>query len=96
MDWVSPWVIVPGVAVVAFSILIGRMRRQTPWIIALDTSGYVLFSFGLFLASNLGGQALFAAGAASLGALMFTTAYERHRTAKKIRESGGLGSVGAE
>ena len=79
MDWLSPVLIIGIVVVPLTAIVFGRLRGETPATIALDAGGYLLFLLGLSWASNLGQEALIAAGAASLGSLVFTMAGGRRR-----------------
>jgi hypothetical protein len=71
------WVLV--VVVIVAGVAIGRMRRDPALVIALDVGGYTIFLGGLYWASQLGRDAFVAAGAASLGALVFTTASNLRR-----------------
>lgn len=79
MDWLNPWFLIAIVAVTAAGVVFGRMRRETPSTIGLNVGGYLIFWFGLAWASNIGQEALLAAGAASLGSLLFTMAAGRQR-----------------
>lgn len=55
-------------------VVAGFRRGESRATIALNVVGYLVFMGGLAWASELGGEAILAAGAASLGSLMFTTA----------------------
>ncbi len=62
-------------------VVAGLRRGESRSSIGLNVIGYLVFMGGLAWASEIGGDAILAAGAASLGSLMFTTAAyrERHR-----------------
>lgn len=79
MAWLDPAWLAISVAVLLFSVLIGRLRRHRPIDIAMTTGGYMLFLWGLRWAGSIDRVALLAAGIASLGTLMFTLADERIR-----------------
>ena len=76
-----------SVAVLLFSVFIGRLRKHRPIDITVSTGGVLLFLFGLRWAGSLGGEAFLAAGAASLGSLLFTTADERRRARRAENRS---------
>ncbi len=71
------WVLV-GI-VIAGGIVLGRMRGDPLILVALDVAGYTVFLVGLYWASDVGRDAFIAAGAASLGVLLFTTASNLRR-----------------
>lgn len=74
------WILV-GIAIVG-GVVLGRIRGDPPIAIALDVAGYAVFLIGLYWASKIGRDAFTAAGAASLGVLLFTSAANlRRRTA---------------
>jgi len=91
MDWLSPFVIVTLVAVVALSIFFGRLRRDRPSVIALNTVGFVLFLIGLRMAANV--DAFNAVAVATLGAVLFTMGSERSRAERRV-ERGAEVSAG--
>jgi len=80
MEWFTPWLAVLTVVFVVLSILIGLVRHHSPKVISLETGGFVLFMLGLFWAASVSDAAALAAGAASLGSLLFTLGAERSRT----------------
>ena len=76
----QPQFIVLLVFIVAVvGVVVGRRRRESPSRIALTVVGYLTFMGGLMWASEISSGAILAAGAASLGSLMFTTASYRER-----------------
>ena len=79
MDWLNAGFLIPVVVVTMAGIVIGRIRGETPFTIGLNVGGYLIFLLGLTWASSLGGEAVLAAGAASLGSLLFTMAAGRQR-----------------
>lgn len=87
MALLDPAWIAISVAVLLFSVLIGRLRKHRPIDIAVSTGGFLLFLWGLRWAGSLGGEAFLAAGAASLGSLLFTAADERRRARRAERRS---------
>jgi hypothetical protein len=79
MLWISPYSIVLAVALVAFGLLVGRIRGNSRSVTALNTVGVLLFFIGLAWASNLGQQAFGAVAVGSLGAILLTMRSERGR-----------------
>jgi hypothetical protein len=75
--------VIIGVIVVV-GIVSGRLRRETPATIAMNVGGYALFMIGLGWSQSLGEGAFLAAGAASLGSLMFSSAASRKPRATDI------------
>jgi hypothetical protein len=77
------------VAVIAVAgIAFGRLRHETPATMAMNVGGYALFMIGLGWAQSFGEEAFLAAGAASLGSLMFTSAASRKPRARDIGLEG--------
>lgn len=84
MTWL-PSAIVAGLVVAVLAVVIGRVRHD-PWrSIVLNAVGYPLFLIGLGAASEVSVQAFWAAAAASLGSLLFTTA---DRGRRDVRAAG--------
>jgi len=83
MVWL-PGAIVAGLMVAVLSVVIGRIRGDERRMIVLNAVGYPLFLIGLGAASELSIQAFWAAGAASLGSLLFTMANHERRAATKL------------
>lgn len=79
MPWISPYVMVLGIALAGVSVFVGLLRRDSRYVILLNTVGVVLFSFGLAWSNSLGQQAFGAVAAASLGAILWTMGSERSR-----------------
>ena len=77
MDWIAPRMLVIVATIVVVGIAFGRLRRETPATMAMNVGGYALFMIGLGWAQSFGGGAFLAAGAASLGSLMFASAASR-------------------
>ncbi len=84
MDWIVPRMLVIIPVIVLGGIIFGRLRRETPATMAMNMGGYALFMIGLGWAQSLGEGAFLAAGAASLGSLMFTSAASRKPRARDI------------
>jgi len=82
---ISPYTIILVAALVAFGIVVGRMRRESRYVIALNTVGVVLFFVGMAWASSLGQEAFGAMAVATLGAILFTMGSERSRVARSAR-----------
>lgn len=76
-----PLEIAVGVGTIAFGVIAGRVRREAPFVIALNTAGALLFLGGIRWAMSLGDEAVGPLFAASLGAILFTMGSERHRSA---------------
>ena len=77
MTWL-PGAIVGALLIAVLAVAIGVVRHDPRRTIALNAIGYPLFLIGLGAASEVSAQAFWAAAAASLGSLLFTTA-DRHR-----------------
>lgn len=77
MDWL-PTSFAAGLAVALFAIVVGRIKREPGRAIALNALGWPLFLIGIGWAGEVGGEAFWAAAAASLGSLLFTMAANRH------------------
>lgn len=81
MTWL-PSAIAAGIVVAVFTVVVGRIRHDPRSSIVLNAVGYPLFLIGLGAASEVSAQAFWAAGAASLGTLLFTTADHDRRDAR--------------
>jgi hypothetical protein len=86
MNWLNPGTIAMLAIVAAAGVFFGRIRHETPATMAMNVGGYTLFMIGLGWAQSFGGGALLAAGAASLGSLMFTSTASR----KPRPRNGGM------
>lgn len=84
MDWMVPRMLVIIAVIAVVGIVFGRLRRETPATMAMNVGGYALFMVGLGWAQSFGEGAFLAAGAASLGSLMFTSAASRKPRARDI------------
>ena len=69
-----PGAIVGAVVAAVLAVIIGSVRHDPVRTIVLNATGYPLFLIGLGVAVEVSMQAFWAAGAASLGSLLFTMA----------------------
>lgn len=83
MTWL-PSAIAAGLLVMVLSVVIGRIRHDTRKTIALNAIGNPLFFIGLGVAAEVSAQAFWAAGAASLGSLLFTMADHDRRASGPV------------
>ena len=81
MDWIVPRMLVMIPIIVVAGIIFGRLRRETPAIMAMNVGGYALFMIGLSWAQSFGEGAFWAA---SLGSLMFASAASRKPRANHL------------
>jgi hypothetical protein len=81
MGWLGPLEIALGIGIIALGVIAGRVRRETPFVVALNTAGTLIFLGGIRWAMSLGDEAVGPVFAASLGAILFTMGSERHRSA---------------
>ncbi|MEO8510294.1 MAG: hypothetical protein ABI534_03535 [Chloroflexota bacterium] len=72
VEWIDPVWAVPTIILGAVGVLVARWRKAPLIEIAMGTGGYFLFIWGLMWASSFDRGAFLAAGAASLGSLLFT------------------------
>ena len=91
MEWLSPGLIVLIPAATVVTIVIGRRRHDPPGAIALNVIGFAIFLLGLNWAGNLGREAFLAAGAASLGALLFSMGAYQARAAERRPSASSTG-----
>jgi EamA domain-containing membrane protein RarD len=76
MAWL-PGAIVGALVIAVLAVSIGLVRHDPRRTIALNAVGYALFLIGLGVASEVSMEAFWAAGAASLGTLLFTMADQK-------------------
>ena len=88
MGWM-PGAIVGAVVAALLAVIIGSVRHDPVRTIAPNALGYPLCIIGLGVAAEVSVQAFWAAGAASLGSLLFTMADHNRRTARP-RAAGTL------
>jgi len=82
MGWVDSFTVAVLVVVGTLTFIVERLRRESGSVIALNTIGVVIFYFGIRWAVSVGEGAFGPMAAASLGTLLFTTGYERSRSAR--------------
>ena len=86
-EWlVDTRTLVPLVVLAVLTVAFGRLRREPPLTIAMNTIGFVATFAGISWAGTLGIGAMGAVTLAFIGGYLMTTAYERGRTDKKRRE----------
>lgn len=83
MGWVDPFTVAVVVVVGTLTFIVERLRRESPLVIALNTIGVAIFYFGIRWSLSVGAEAFGPMAAASLGTLLFTTGYERSRSARR-------------
>ena len=88
MEWVDPSTVVLVVLVATLVFIVGRLRREPPSLVAMNTIGTAIFFFGIRWAIGVGEEAFGPMAAASLGAILFTMANERSRTALAKARTG--------
>ena len=81
MTWV-PGAFVAALVAMVLAVSVGFVRHDPVRAIVLNAIGYPLFLIGLGAAAEVNMQAFWAAGAASLGSLLFTMADHRRRTVR--------------
>lgn len=79
MAWPS-WTIALALVTVVMAVGVGRFRHDPSATIVLNALGFPLLLIGLGVAIEVSPQAFWAAAAASLGSLLFTTADQHRRT----------------
>lgn len=85
LEW--PFVIVTIGALMAVAIAVGALRRDRPFIVALDAIGFGLFMSGIAWAYHSGRlEAVAAVFVATLGAILFTMSSERRSRATSADE----------
>ena len=86
-EWlVDSRTLVPLVVLAVLTVVFGRLRREPPLTIAMNTIGIAATLAGISWAGALGIGAMGAVALAFIGAYLMTTTYERGRTSKKRRE----------
>jgi hypothetical protein len=90
MEWIDPVWAVLTIIFGAVGVLVARWRKMPLIEIAMGTGGYFLFLWGLKWAGSFDRGAFLAAGAASLGSLLFTMADARRDRRRAASAAGDL------